>query len=183
METIDNAKRRKHDELLNISAMTKEHHLHNQHHHHHQQQHHHHQNEYNILKLNGDIDKPHELDVSFGENSDIKHMLGRTNLVYLQHNNNNTNHNNNNNNDIADLRHESLNNILRNNMEIVKHESIGDLNMTNGDIVVDEDNNNHILMEDPSSSDQVLGKSVEDQFSQLIDDEHQNGDREDNKVS
>lgn len=190
-------------------------------------------NNNNIILKSRDFVKVNDLDAF-----DLKHVLAKTNLVFLQqhqhHQHNNNNNNNNcigsdvssaatiadiltatttaaalattittnvatmNTDDITDLRHESLNHILKNNMEIInKHSNTIDLkpiihlNANNNAIdSIDEDNNNHILMvdnmanTDSNNGPSNKGDNVDDQFSHLIDDEQQhNADQDDDKVS
>lgn len=85
-------------------------------------------------------------------------------------------------NGICDLRHESLNHILKNNMEIVQTQDIDlkPLISANRD-GIDEDNNNNssVILNDlrQSGSGVIISKSgVEEQFQQLIDDDETNDD-------
>lgn len=198
-----------------------------------------HNNNNNVTIKSRDFIKINDLDAF-----DLKHVLAKTNFVFLQPNNNN---NNNNNNcisslnglpiaaaasdvltatttttsttlstaqilnvttaamntttvDITDLRHESLNHILKNNMEIInkQHSNTIDLkpiihlnannndnNNSNAIENIDEDNNNHILMVDNmvNTSESNKADNVDDQFSHLIDEEQHNCDQDDDKVS
>lgn len=187
-------------------------------------------NNNNIILKSRDFVKVNDLDAF-----DLKHVLAKTNLVFLQQHQHHHQNNNNNNcigsdvssatavtiadiltatttatvaattenvttmntDDITDLRHESLNHILKNNMEIInKHPNTIDLkpiihlNANNNTIdSIDEDNNNHILMvdnmtnTDSNNGPSNKGDNVDDQFSHLIDEQQQNADQDDDKVS
>lgn len=135
---------------------------------------------------------------------DLRQVLLKTNLDFLRQNNsnscigNNNNHTDENGEDeddvISDLRHESLNHILKNSIEMVKNHSIDLKSLNDDDCEVhnnnhlDEDNNNnnnHSIMNDMTrnNNNNNIGKcDVDDQFSHLIDDET-NGDHDDVKVS
>ncbi|KAJ6649483.1 hypothetical protein Bhyg_04719 [Pseudolycoriella hygida] len=76
---------------------------------------------------------------------------------------------------ISDLRHESLNQILKRNMEMVQRQATKPLTSNNRD----EDNNNNnscVVMNDlQSSSSGTIGKGgVEQQFEQMMDDDDTN---------
>lgn len=136
----------------------------------------------NILKSR-ELLKESELD-----SYDMKQVLLKPTLDYMRPNN----HYMDSENGICDLRHESLNHILKNNMEIVQTQDI-DLkplissNSSNRD-GIDEDNNNNssVILNDlqQSSSGVIIVKSgVEEQFQQLIDDDETNDDCEVKTVS
>lgn len=84
-------------------------------------------------------------------------------------------------NGICDLRHESLNHILKNNMEIVQTQDIDLKPLISNRDGIDEDNNNNssAILNDlrQSGSGVIISKSgVEEQFQQLIDDDETNDD-------
>lgn len=136
----------------------------------------------NILKSR-ELLKENELD-----SYDLKQVLLKPTLDYMRPNN----HYMDAENGICDLRHESLNHILKNNMEIVQTQDI-DLkplisSNRNRD-GIDEDNNNNnssVILNDlqQSSSGVIISKSgVDEQFQQLIDDDETNDDCEVKTVS
>lgn len=128
----------------------------------------------NILKSR-ELSKENELD-----SYDLKQVLLKPNLDFMRPNN----HYMDSENGICDLRHESLNHILKNNMEIVQTQDIDlkPLISSNRDDI-DEDNNNNnnssVILNDlqQSGSGVIISKSgVEEQFQQLIDDDETNDD-------
>lgn len=134
----------------------------------------------NILKSR-ELLKENELD-----SYDLKQVLLKPTLDFMRPNN----HYMDSENGICDLRHESLNHILKNNMEIVQTQDIDlkPLISSNRD-GIDEDNNNNssVILNDlqQSSSGVIISKSggVEEQFQQLIDDDETNDDCEIKTVS
>lgn len=127
----------------------------------------------NILKSR-DLSKENELD-----SYDLKQVLMKPTLDFMRP----SNHYMDSENGICDLRHESLNHILKNNMEIVQTQDIDlkPLISSNRD-GIDEDNNNNsssVILNDlqQSGSGVIISKSgVDEQFQQLIDDDETNDD-------
>lgn len=118
---------------------------------------------------------------------DLKQVLLKPTLDFMRPSHN---HYMDSENGISDLRHESLNHILKNNMEIVQTQDIDlkPLISTNRD-GIDEDNNNNnssVILNDlqQSGSGVIISKSgVEEQFHQLIDDDETNDNCEVKTVS
>lgn len=123
----------------------------------------------NILKSREHL-KDNELD-----SYDLKQVLLKPALDFMRPTNN---HYMDSENGICDLRHESLNHILKNNMEIVQTQDI-DLKplMSSNRDAIDEDNNNNsssILNDLQQSGSGAIKSGVEEQFQQLIDDDETN---------
>lgn len=121
---------------------------------------------------------------------DLKQVLIKNNLDFLRQSNNCCD------DGISDLRHESLNHLLKQNIELVKNQNIDLKPMHLAENLLndtdchhnhhdDEDNNNNLsqnILHVHHLQNAVDGnKSVDEQFSQLIEDES-NG-RDDDKVS
>ncbi len=135
----------------------------------------------NILKSR-ELLKDNELD-----SYDLKQVLLKPPLDFMRSNHH---HYMDSENGICDLRHESLNHILKNNMEIVQTQDIDlkPLISTSNRDGIDEDNNNNssVILNDlqQSGSGVIISKSgVEEQFHQLIDDDETNDDCEVKTVS
>lgn len=107
--------------------------------------------------------------------TELKQAMIQKNLDYLKVTNNIQQTLNEKCEDIEDLRHESLNHLLKNNIEIMKNHSI-DLKPLNIERLTDDDNNNHInhTMIDQvhvtnnlanNNNDNEMVKNVDNQFT------------------
>lgn len=130
----------------------------------------------NGLKTTRDHLKDSELD-----SYDLKQVLLKPPALDFMRPNSNNNNNNNHymdsENGICDLRHESLNHILKNNMEIVQTQDIDLKPLMSANRDEDNNNNSSSMLNDlqQSSSRAIISKSgVEEQFQQLIDDDETN---------